>query len=145
MGWLVMATGLIFLFITGDILNQQTADTTATVQQQSGELWASQMLLLANRINDVRYVSGQQNGTIPPDQLALPLTPDRRLHWQLIQGRLWVWMPDLPGLAEALRRRSRGSALTGTLKNGRFFWFSGTATGLTPPPGLPDGTVVYVN
>ncbi|ENQ3933516.1 pilus assembly protein PilP, partial [Salmonella enterica subsp. enterica serovar Newport] len=65
MGWLVMATGLIFLFITGDILNQQTADTTATVQQKSGELWASQMLLLANRVNDVRYVSGQQNGTIP--------------------------------------------------------------------------------
>nr|WP_248700293.1 type IV pilus biogenesis protein PilM [Escherichia coli] len=26
---------------------------------------------------------------------------------QLQQGRLWVWMPEQPGLVETLRQRSR--------------------------------------
>ncbi|ELS6973135.1 type IV pilus biogenesis protein PilM, partial [Salmonella enterica] len=98
MGWLVMVAGLTILIIIGDFQNQQLAATTNAQQQASGSVWASQMLMIANRINDIRYVSGQQNGTISPDQLALPFTPDSRIRHQLHQGRLWIWMPELPGL-----------------------------------------------
>ncbi|WP_176211733.1 type IV pilus biogenesis protein PilM, partial [Salmonella enterica] len=79
MGWLVMVAGLTILIIIGDFQNQQLAATTNAQQQASGSVWASQMLMIANRINDIRYVSGQQNGTISPDQLALPFTPDSRI------------------------------------------------------------------
>ncbi|WP_349251708.1 type IV pilus biogenesis protein PilM [Escherichia coli] len=41
------------------------------------------------------------------DKLALPVTPDSRIKHQLQQGRLWVWMPEQPGLVETLRQRSR--------------------------------------
>lgn len=101
--------------------------------------------MIANRINDIRYVSGQQNGTISPDQLALPFTPDSRIRHQLHQGRLWIWMPELPGLIDALRSRSRGSALIGIFQHGQLTWLSGTAPGLTPPAGITEDSVVYVN
>ena len=94
---------------------------------------------------DVRYVSGQQDGVISSDKLALPVTPDSRIKHQLQQGRLWVWMPEQPGLVETLRSKSRGSALIGIFQNGQLTWLSGTATGLTPPAGITAGSVVYVN
>jgi len=54
-------------------------------------------------------------------------------------------MPDQPGLTEALRAQSRGSALIGTMKNGQLIWLSGLATGLPAPQGVTDGAVVYLN
>ena len=38
-------------------------------------------------------------------KLALPVTPDSRIKHQLQQGRLWVWMPEQPGLVETLRSK----------------------------------------
>ncbi len=100
--------------------------------------------MIANRINDIRYVSGQQDGVISSDKLALPVTRDSRIKHQLQQGRLWVWMPTTR-LVETLRLKSRGSALIGIFQNGQLTWLSGTATGLTPPAGITAGSVVYVN
>ncbi|EFM2009014.1 type IV pilus biogenesis protein PilM, partial [Escherichia coli] len=93
MGWLVMAVGLTILIITGSYQNQQMSETTNAQQYASASVWASQILMIANRINDIRYVSGQQDGVISSDKLALPVTPDSRIKHQLQQGRLWVWMP----------------------------------------------------
>lgn len=132
MGWLVMAVGLTILIITGSYQNQQMSETTNAQQYASASVWASQILMIANRINDIRYVSGQQDGVISSDKLALPVTPDSRIKHQLQQGRLWVWMPEQPGLVETLRSKSRGSALIGIFQNGQLTWLSGTATGLTP-------------
>ncbi|EBB9733599.1 type IV pilus biogenesis protein PilM, partial [Escherichia coli] len=103
MGWLVMAVGLTILIITGSYQNQKMSETTNAQQYASASVWASQILMIANRINDIRYVSGQQDGVISSDKLALPVTPDSRIKHQLQQGRLWVWMPEQPGLVETLR------------------------------------------
>ncbi len=116
MGWLVMAVGLTILIITGSYQNQKMSETTNAQQYASASVWASQILMIANRINDIRYVSGQQDGV--SDKLALPVTPDSRIKHQLQQGRLWVWMPEQPGLVETLRSKSRGSALIGSSKTG---------------------------
>ena len=145
MGWLVMTVGLVILIITGDYQNQRMADTINSQRYANGSILASQMLMIANRINDIRYVSGQQNGTVSSDQLALPVTPDPRIKHQLQQGRLWVWMPEQNGLVEALLSGSRGSALIGIFQNGKLTWLSGTATNLTPPADITAGSVVYVN
>ena len=80
MGWLVMAVGLTILIITGSYQNQQMSETTNAQQYASASVWASQILMIANRINDIRYVSGQQDGVISSDKLALPVTPDSELN-----------------------------------------------------------------
>lgn len=60
-------------------------------------------------------------------------------------NRLWVWMPEVPGLVEALREQSAGSALVGTVSNGQLVWSSGVVTGLPLPSGVQNGDVVYLN
>lgn len=145
MGWVVMTVSLTILIIIGDYQNQKMAETTNAQQYASGSIWASQILMIVNRINDVRYASGQQNGTISSAQLALPITPDSRIKHLLQQGRLWVWMPEQDGLVEALRSRTRGSALIGIFQNGQLIWLSGTTAGLSPPADITAGSIVYVN
>lgn len=145
MGWVVLAISMVFFLIAGDIDMQQRQAVDATTQRQAGQMYANQILMIANRANDWRYQTGQQDGTIPTDQLALPFTPDSRIQYKLWQGRLWIWMPEQPGLLDALRMRSRGSALIGMLQSNQLVWLSGMATGLPPPPGAPDGAVVYLN
>lgn len=145
MGWLILAIGLVFILITGDIGSEQRQSGQSIRQSQAGQLYASQMLTIANRVNDYRYRTGQQEGMVPADQLGLPFTPDARIQYQLRQGRLLIWMPEQPGLVDALRLQSRGSALIGTIKAGQMVWHAGVATGLTAPQGAPEGAVVYIN
>lgn len=145
MGWIILAISLVFILITGDIDFRQRQSGQSTIQTQTGLLYASQMLTIANRVNDYRYRTGQQDGTVPADQLGLPFTPDTRIQYQLRQGRLLIWMPEQPGLVDALRLQSRGSALIGTIKSGQMVWHSGVATGLSAPQGAPEGAVVYIN
>lgn len=145
MGWVILAISLVFFLIAGDIDSQQHQTSRSALQTQAGQLHAYQILAIANRANDWRYRTGQRDGSIPADQLGLPFTPDARIQYQLLQGRLWVWMPEQPGLVDALRAQSRGSVLIGTLKGGQLHWLSGMATGLSAPQGLPEGAVVYLN
>lgn len=144
MGWFVMVIGLITALVIGDLQQQQRVDLQES-RLESGQLWASQMLSLANAINDVRYVTGQADGTIPVSQLALSFTPDTRIQHQLLRGRLWVWMPEQEGLVVALRNRSRGSALIGVMRNGQLTWLSDVAPSLIPPSGITEGSVIYLN
>ena len=74
MGWLVMAVGLTILIITGSYQNQKMSETTNAQQYASASVWASQILMIANRINDIRYVSGQQDGVISSDKTGLSLS-----------------------------------------------------------------------
>lgn len=145
MGWVILAISMVFFLIASDIDSQRHQTSQTAMQSQAGQLYASQILTIANRINDWRYKTGLTDGSIPVAQLGLPFTPDSRIQYWLIQSRLWVWMPEQPGLIDALRSQSRGSTLIGTMRSGQLIWLSGQATGLTAPQGVPDGSVVYLN
>ncbi|MEL7630932.1 type IV pilus biogenesis protein PilM [Pectobacterium aroidearum] len=145
MGWVILAISLIFFIISGDIDLQERHSVETSAQSQVGQVYASQMLMIANQINDYRYHTELRDGTVPYHLLSLPFEPDFRIQHQLQQGRLWVWMPEQPGLVEELRNRSHGSAMIGILQARQLTWVSGMATGLTAPQGIPDGAVVYLN
>ncbi|MNE00645.1 PilM [compost metagenome] len=145
MGWFILAISMVFFLIAGDIDSQRNQTTRSAMQAQDGQLYAYQILAIANRTNDWRYKSGLKDGNIPVSQLGLPFTPDSRIQYQLLQGRLWIWMSEQSGVIDALRAQSRGSALIGTMRSGQLIWLSGQATGLTAPQGVPDGAVVYLN
>jgi hypothetical protein len=76
MGWVILAISMIFFLIVGDIDSQQNQTSRTAIQTQSGQLYASQILTIANRVNDWRYKTGQNGRTVPVDQLGLPFTPD---------------------------------------------------------------------
>lgn len=145
MSRVILAVILFMFLIASDIDIQQRQKSNSLAQNQTANLYASQMLLLADMVNEYRHQTGVQDGVVPLDQLGLPFSPDSRIQYQLQQGRLWIWMPEQPGLIDALRSRSRGSALIGTLSGGQLIWLSGMATGLIPPQNVADGTVIYLN
>ena len=145
MSRVILAVILFMFLIASDIDIQQRQKSNSLAQNQTANLYASQMLLLADLVNEYRHQTGVQDGVVPLDQLGLPFSPDSRIQYQLQQGRLWIWMPEQPGLIDALRSRSRGSALIGTLSGGQLIWLSGMATGLIPPQNVADGTVIYLN
>lgn len=141
-----MLAVILFLFlIASDIDIQQRQKSSSLAQSQTANLYASQILLLADMVNEYRHQTGVQDGVVPLDQLGLPFSPDSRIQYQLQQGRLWIWMPEQPGLIDALRSRSRGSALIGTLSGGQLIWLSGMATGLIAPQSVANGNVIYLN
>jgi len=111
----------------------------------SSYLLARQMLSLAAGINDWRYRHALADGTVSLSELALPVLPDSRIRHVIVANRLWVWMPEVPGLVDALREQSGGSALTGTVERGQLVWLSGVAAGLPLPAGIQNGDVVYLN
>ncbi|MDW3779656.1 type IV pilus biogenesis protein PilM [Kluyvera cryocrescens] len=145
MSRVILAVILFLFLIASDIDIQQRQKSTSLAQSQTANLYASQMLLLADMVNEYRHQTGVQDGVVPLDQLGLPFSPDSRIQYQLQQGRLWIWMPEQPGLIDALRSRSRGSALIGTLSGGQLIWLSGMATGLIAPQNVADGNVIYLN
>ena len=145
MSRVILAVIFAFFLIASDIDFQQRQNTSSLALKQTSDLYASQILLLADMVNEYRHQTNVQDGVVPLDQLGLPFSPDNRIQYQLQQGRLWIWMPEQPGLIDALRSRSRGSALIGTLSGGQLIWLSGMATGLIPPQNVADGTVIYLN
>ncbi|ECE7751453.1 pilus assembly protein PilP [Salmonella enterica subsp. enterica serovar Ngili] len=145
MGWFIVAMGTVFLLIVGHVQNSQRGETLQKQQVTEATLPARQMLMLASGINHWRYRHGQNSGTVDIPVPALPVTPDSRIRHVIAAGRLWVWMPGLPGLVEALREQSAGSALVGTVREGQLVWSSGVVAGLPLPSGIQNGDVVYLN
>ncbi|ELC8789683.1 type IV pilus biogenesis protein PilM [Salmonella enterica] len=145
MGWMVMALGMVFMLITGHVVESQRVQTQARMQMASARVPAQQMLGLVAAINDWRHDHPLRDGIAPLSALALVSPPDARIHHRIVSDRLWVWRADTPGLISALRTLSDGSALIGTVSGGRLVWLSGTDTGLMLPPGVNNGDVVYLN
>ncbi|MJZ42586.1 pilus assembly protein PilP [Salmonella enterica subsp. enterica] len=145
MGWLIVAFGTVFLLIVGHIQTSQRTEVVKMQQSGSSYLLARQMLSLAAGINDWRARHVPADGTVALSDLALPVTPDSRIRHVMVADRLWVWMPDVPGLVDALRDVSGGSALIGTVNQGRVVWLSGVPAGLPLPAGIQNGDVVYLN
>ncbi|ENP5334062.1 type IV pilus biogenesis protein PilM [Salmonella enterica] len=145
MGWLIVAFGTVFLLMVGHIQNIQRVEVMTLQQSGSSSLLARQMLSLAAGINDWRDRHPLSDGTVALSALALPVTPDSRIRHVIAANRLWVWMPEIPGLVDALREQSGGSALIGTVKQGQLVWLSGVTAGLPLPAGVQNGDVVYLN
>lgn len=124
MGWLIVAFGTVFLLIVGHIQNSQRVEVVKMQQSGSSHLLARQLLSLAAGINDWRYRHTLTNGTVALSALALPVTPDSRIRHVIVANRLWVWMPEVPGLVDALREQSGGSALIGTVTKGQLVWLT---------------------
>ncbi|EAM8050396.1 type IV pilus biogenesis protein PilM [Salmonella enterica] len=145
MGWMIMALGMVFMLVTGHVVERQRLQTQTGVQMASARLPAQQMLGLAAAINDWCHDHPLRDGMAPLSSLALVSPPDSRIHHRIVSDRLWVWRADTPGLVSSLRMLSDGSALVGSVSRGRLVWLSGTDTGLALPPGVKDGDVVYLN
>ncbi|ENP1270558.1 type IV pilus biogenesis protein PilM [Salmonella enterica] len=145
MGWLIVALGTVFLLVVGHIQTSQRTEVVKMQQSGSSYLLARQMLSLAAGINDWRYRHTLANGTVSLSELALPVIPDSHIRYVIVANRLWVWMPEIPGLVDALREQSGGSALIGTVEQGQLLWLSGVAAGLPLPAGIQNGDVVYLN
>ncbi|HDC1597104.1 TPA: type IV pilus biogenesis protein PilM [Salmonella enterica] len=145
MGWLIVAFGTVFLLMVGHIQNIQRGEVMTLQQSGSSSLLARQMLSLAAGINDWRDRHALSDGTVALSALALPVTPDSRIRHVIAANRLWVWMPEVPGLVDVLREQSGGSALIGTVKQGQLVWLSGVTAGLPLPAGVQNGDVVYLN
>lgn len=145
MGWFIVALGTVFLLIVGHVQTTQRSEVVKAQQSGSSYLLARQMLSLATGINDWRYRHTLTDGTVALSELALPVAPDNRIRHVIVANRLWVWMPEVPGLVDALREQSGGSALTGTVTQGQLVWLSGVASGLPLPAGIQNGDVVYLN
>lgn len=118
MGWFIVALGTVFLLVVGHVQTTQRSEVVKAQQSGSSYLLARQMLLLAAGINDWRYRHTLTDGTVALSELALPVAPDSRIRHVIVANRLWVWMPEVPGLVDALREQSGGSALTGTVTRG---------------------------
>ncbi|EHI3195542.1 TPA: type IV pilus biogenesis protein PilM [Salmonella enterica subsp. enterica serovar Oranienburg] len=145
MGWMIMALGMVFMLVTGHMVERQRLQTQTGVQMASARLPAQQMLGLAAAINDWRHDHPLRDGMAPLSSLALVSPPDSRIHHRIVSDRLWVWRADTPGLVSSLRMLSDGSVLIGMVSRGRLVWLSGTDTSLVLPSGVKDGDVVYLN
>lgn len=55
MGWMIMALGMVFMLVTGHVVERQRLQTQTGVQMASARLPAQQMLGLAAAINDWRH------------------------------------------------------------------------------------------
>lgn len=145
MGWLIVALGTVFLFVVGHVQTTQRSEVIKAQQSGSSYLLARQMLLLAAGINDWRYRHVLSDGTVALSELAMPVLPDNRIRHVISGNRLWIWVPETPGLVDALRELSGGSALIGTVKQGQMVWLSGVASGMPLPAGIQNGDMVYLN
>ncbi|QXF32685.1 pilus assembly protein PilP [Photorhabdus luminescens] len=144
MGYVISGFALVFLLIAGGIQLRQAEQLHVDGDNARARILADQMLLLASAINHWRGGSSK-NGTVDLRKLILPFQPDARIRHVISQDRLWVWMPEIPGLVTALRERTKGSMLIGEVRQGRLYGLSGQEIGLTLPDGISDGDVVYFN
>lgn len=95
-----------------------------------------------NQINDVLYAHPQNEGVVA---IVSPVFPVGRVYNLRYQGRTWVYQSDAPGLMQALVTASLSSSLLGRVVNRQLLDDTGQPTGLTAPPAIPDGALVYTN
>lgn len=87
MGWMIMALGMVFMLVTGHVVERQRLQTQTGVQMASARLPAQQMLGLAAAINDWRHDHPLRDGMAPLSSLALVSPPDSRIHHRIVSDR----------------------------------------------------------
>ncbi len=90
MGWMIMALGMVFMLVTGHVVESLRQQTQTRGQTASARLPAQQMLGLAAAINDWRHDHPLRDGMAPLSSLALVSPPDSRIHHRIVSDRLWV-------------------------------------------------------
>ena len=132
---------LLILLVTGGWYQKQ-AVPRLTPAELSARQTASEILMLADTVNDWRYRHG---GTPALNDLDLPWSLSGDIHFALHNERLYIWTHRQPGLLSALRAAARQSALVLTVSGGELYMASGVAMGLTLPPAVTDSDLVYLN
>lgn len=132
---------LLILVVTGGWYQQRTAHR-ATPSELSARQTASEILMLADVVNNWRY---HNHGTPALSDLDLPWALSGDIHFTLQDDRLFIWTRDQPGLLSALRTAARQSVLVLTVSSGTLMMASGTPMGVTLPPTVTDTDIVYLN
>ena len=145
MGYAVFAIAMMFFLMVGNV---QLHPPSRALRQDVGvtaDPLATDMLRLANAVNDWRYSRSLTEGPLSLSQFGMVPTIDSRIHAAVSAGRLWIWSTDTTGLVASLTRQSAGSALACTVSGGRLIMADGTDMNLSLPAGVAEGNVVYLN
>ncbi|WP_263064714.1 type IV pilus biogenesis protein PilM [Dickeya dadantii] len=145
MGYAIAAIAAVFMLLVGSVQLRESNQSAAQNQAYTAAFVASDMLRIADAINNWRYTRSLPEGELTPSQFSLVPAPDGRIHAAMSGGRLWIWSTDMPGLVPALSRLSTRSALALTVTRGRLLMADGSDMNLALPAGVAEGDVVYLN
>ena len=106
---------------------------------------AAMVIGYLNAINDYLYDHPLANGVVPDSVLSFQLPENSGINNIVQDSRVMVYLPDKPGLISALRSLSRNSALLCHSTSGVLTDLSGTSTGISAPPAITGGDLVYLN
>lgn len=144
-----MGYWLIAIFLCAMVLFRGMYSDNDTDSGQSDAVLSTQRAALAigylNAINDYLYSHPLANGVVPDSVLSFQLPAGSNIHNVVQDGRVMVYLPDAPGLISALLILSRHSDLLCRNINGELTDLSGIATGISAPPAIPGGDLVYLN
>lgn len=133
------------LFLAGPSQEQRAVQQAGTLQDQTQDLMATQMVRYMNRINDWRYLNPGAGDLSVSDGQLTGWTHVAGLNNVIAGGRAYVWRTGQPGLMAALLTQTRQSALVGRVTARRLVDNAGSDMQLTVPAVIPDGSVVWVN
>ena len=132
---------LLILLVTGGWY-QMRADPRTTPSELTARQTASEILMLADAVNDW---PNRYGGTPALQDLDLPWSLPAVIHFAVHNDRLFIWTREQPGLLSALRAAARLSVLVLTVSNGTLMMASGTPMGVSLPSGITDSDIVYLN
>ncbi|MEI7188519.1 type IV pilus biogenesis protein PilM [Dickeya dianthicola] len=145
MGYAIAAIATVFMLLVSSVQLRDRNQYAAQIEVYTAAFVASDMLRIADAINNWRYTRSLPDGGLSLSQFSLVPAPDSRIHAAMSGGRLWIWSADMPGLVPALSRLSTRSALALTVTGGRLLMADGTDMNLALPAGVAEGNVVYLN
>lgn len=144
-----MGYWLIAIFLSVMVLfrGMYSDDGTASGQSDAaiGTQKAAMVIGYLNAINDYLYSHPLANGVVPDNVLSFTLPAGSNIHNVVQDSRVMVYLPDTPGLISALRRLSRNSALLCHNGHGVLTDLSGASTGISAPPAITGGDLIYLN
>lgn len=141
--WLIAILLCVMVLFRGLYGSDDTAsgqsDTALSMQK------AAMVIGYLNAINDYLYDHPLANGVVPDNVLSFQLPAGSGIHNVVQDSRVMVYLPDTPGLVSALRSLSRNSALLCHSGHGVLIDLSGASTGISAPPAITGGDLVYLN
>ncbi|WP_235424037.1 type IV pilus biogenesis protein PilM [Citrobacter koseri] len=142
--WLIAIFLSVMVLFRGLYSDDGTAsqrDTIHTLTMQH----AAMVIGYLNALNDYLHGNPLTSGVVPDTVLAYAPPPGSGIHNVVQDSRVMVYLPDTPGLATALLRLSRHSALLCRNDRGELIDLSGAATGISTPTAVADSDLVYLN
>lgn len=125
---------------TDNGMGSQRAENQAISTQQ-----AAMVIGYLNALNHYLYTNPMVNGVVPDTVLSITLPANANIRNVVQDSRVMVYLPESPGLASALRRLSRNSALLCRARQGVLTDLSGNTTGISAPSDITGSDLVYLN